>query len=333
MLKIIVESHIPFIKGRLEPWAQVEYRETADFTPATVHDADALVVRTRTRCVEALLKDSRVQFVGTATIGTDHIDLDYCASHGITVANAPGCNAPAVAQWVHSIIGHWMKVRGVESTSNITLGVVGVGHVGSIVVRWARELGMNVLLCDPPRALREGPEGFCSYDELVSRSNIITYHTPYTHQGPFATRHLCDAAMLKKAVNCRLVMNASRGRVCENAALERWHGDVAIDCWENEPDISLRLLQKAFVASPHVAGYSLEGKMRGTAMIIEALNAHFGIAAEPPVVEAPTLGAQDVTMEAVMASYNPLIDTARLRLSPDTFEDQRQRYDLRHEVK
>ncbi len=333
MLKIIVESHIPFIKGRLEPWADVEYLEPAAFTSATVRDADAIVVRTRTRCSQALLEGSRVGFVGTATIGTDHIDLAYCASHGIAVANAPGCNAPAVAQWVLSTVGHWMRARGIADPGKLTLGVVGVGHVGSIVARWARELGLNVLLCDPPRAEAEGSEGFCSYGRLVSQSNVITYHVPLTTRGPYATRHLCDEQMLDRAECCGLIMNASRGRVCDNSLLEHWHGDVAIDCWENEPDINLGLLNRAFVATPHIAGYSIEGKMRGTAMVVNALNAHFGINAEAPGVEVPAEGPRDVTFSSVMHSYNPLADTERLRLSPATFEIQRQNYDLRHEVR
>ncbi len=332
MMKIIVESHIPFIKGRLEPWAQVEYLEPSGFTPDTVRDADAIVVRTRTRCSQALLEYSKVRFVGTATIGTDHIDLAYCASRGITVANAPGCNAPAVAQWVLSTVGYWMRHRGIVDPHDLTLGVVGVGHVGTIVARWARELGLRVLLCDPPRANREGSEAFCSYGRLVSQSDVITYHVPLTTRGPYATRHLCDAQMLDRAERCHLIMNASRGRVCDNSLLEQWHGDVAIDCWENEPDISLDLLQKAFVATPHIAGYSAEGKLRGTAMVIKALNTHFGINAEAPVVEAPAEGATGVTFDTVMASYNPLADTARLRQSPATFESQRQSYVLRHEV-
>ena len=170
MLKIIVESHIPYIKGRLEPWAQVEYLDNAAITPQAVRTADALLVRTRTRCNAHLLDGSRVGFIGTATIGTDHIDLDYCASRGIAVANAPGCNAPAVAQWVLSAIGRWMDMRGVASAHSLTLGVVGVGHVGSIVARWARQLGLNVLLCDPPRAQREGSDGFCTLQQLVARS-------------------------------------------------------------------------------------------------------------------------------------------------------------------
>ncbi|MBS7375261.1 MAG: 4-phosphoerythronate dehydrogenase, partial [Muribaculaceae bacterium] len=145
-MKILIESHIPFIKGLLEPVAQVEYLEPEEFTPQSVACADALVIRTRTVCNEALLAGSRVQFIGTATIGTDHIDLEYCRNHGITVCNAAGCNAPAVAQYVLATIGHFMQQQGIASPTELTLGIVGVGHVGSIVERFARECGFKVLL-------------------------------------------------------------------------------------------------------------------------------------------------------------------------------------------
>lgn len=332
MLKIIVESHIPYIKGRLEPWGQVEYLDAAAITPQAVRNADALLVRTRTRCNAQLLDGSRVSFIGTATIGTDHIDLDYCASHGIAVANAPGCNAPAVAQWVLSAIGRWMDLRGVTNAHSLTLGVVGVGHVGSIVARWARQLGLSVLQCDPPRAQREGPEGFCTMQQLVARSTIITFHTPLTLGGDYPTVHLCNEAMLASAAKCRLLINAARGPIADNAALLRWPGDVAIDCWEHEPAISLGLLQKAFVATPHIAGYSSEGKQRGTAMVIEALNRHFGISAQPPHAAAPAGGAASVTFTSIMHSYDPLADTARLKAAPNDFEQQRNHYPLRPEV-
>ena len=332
MLKIIVESRIPYIKGRLEPWAQVEYLDTEAITPQAVRSADALLVRTRTRCNAHLLGGSRVSFIGTATIGTDHIDLDYCASRGIAVANAPGCNAPAVAQWVLASIGRWMDMRGVTNAHSLTLGVVGVGHVGSIVERWARQLGLNVLLCDPPRARREGPDGFCTMRQLVARSTIITFHTPLSAGGDYPTVHLCDEAMLSAAAKCRLLINAARGPIADNAALLRWTGDVAIDCWEHEPAISPGLLQKAFVATPHIAGYSSEGKQRGTAMVIEALNRHFGISAQPPKVTAPAIGAAAVTFGSIMRSYDPLADTARLKATPSGFEQQRNHYPLRPEV-
>ncbi|MGN1245962.1 MAG: TIGR00730 family Rossman fold protein [Muribaculaceae bacterium] len=337
-MKVIVESHIPYIKGRLEPFAEVQYLAAADITPEAVRDADALLVRTRTRCDARLLAGSRCSFIGTATIGTDHIDLTYCREHGITAVNAPGCNAPAVAQYVHSVIARHMQARGMTDCSQLTLGIVGVGHVGSIVERWARQLGFKVLLCDPPRARKEGAEAFVSLDTIAAHADIITFHTPLTRSGEDATYHLCDEAFIAKLSHCHLLINSARGEIADNdalvAALESGKiGDVAIDCWENEPGINRSLLQKSFVATPHIAGYSAEGKQRATAMVLEAMSRHFGwnIAIDRPTL--PAEGAPMVTQSLIADSYDPLADTAMLRTDPTQFEALRNGYNLRHEVR
>ncbi|MDD6901864.1 MAG: NAD(P)-dependent oxidoreductase, partial [bacterium] len=247
-MKIVIESHIPYIQGLLEPYAQVCYLETAQITAEALRDAQVLITRTRTKCNEALLRHSAIQMIATATIGTDHIDLDYCRRAGIKVVNAPGCNAPAVAQWVMASIGQWMSHKGISRTQDLTLGVVGVGHVGSIVARWAKQMGFQLLLCDPPRAQREGDAAFSHLSELQARCHIITFHTPLYREGALSTYHLCDADFLKHAPHLQLLMNAARGPICHNEALAQWQGDVAIDCWENEPHILPALLEKAFVA-------------------------------------------------------------------------------------
>lgn len=321
-MKIIVENHIPYIEGLLEPWARVQYLADADITPAAVRDASALLVRTRTRCNEELLAGSSVEFIGTATIGTDHIDLDYCRRRGIAVHNAPGCNAPAVAQWVHASIATWMNRNGITDTRALKLGIVGVGHVGSIVARWAQRLGFQVVLNDPPRGLMDS----------VDDCDIITYHTPLTRDGEWPSWHLCDASMLQRATRCKLILNASRGGVCDNEALLAWHGDVAIDCWEGEPRINRALLDKAIVATPHIAGYSMQGKQRGTAMVVDALNRHYGFTAPVNMPSAPLLGAEVNSLQEILDSYNPLVDTELLRSNPDSFESLRNHYNLRPEV-
>lgn len=358
-MKIVADSKIPYIKGILEQVAQeVVYVPGTEITSDVVRDADVLLTRTRTRCDRALLEGSKVEFIGTATIGTDHIDLDYCHDHGITVVNAPGCNAPAVAQWVHAAILKWMHANHVSG--DITLGIVGVGHVGSIVARWAQQLGYRILLNDPPLAEcyaresrigdRESGNGILSplpsqlslenslpsqlspLNLLQRECDIITFHTPLTKDGKYPTWHLCDEAFLHGLKRCRLIMNAARGAVCDNEALLRWHGDVALDCWEHEPSINRDLLDKAFVATPHIAGYSHQGKMRGTAMVIDALNRHYGWHLPVPEVDKPLLGATDVTPELIMDSYNPLHDTATLKTAPHSFESLRNNYPLREEV-
>lgn len=321
-MKIIVENHIPYIEGLLEPWARVQYLADADITPAAVRDASALLVRTRTRCNEELLAESSVEFIGTATIGTDHIDLDYCRRRGIAVHNAPGCNAPAVAQWVHASIATWMNRHGITDTRALKLGIVGVGHVGSIVARWAQRLGFQVVLNDPPRGLMDS----------VDDCDIITYHTPLTRDGEWPSWHLCDASMLQRATRCKLILNASRGGVCDNEALLAWHGDVAIDCWEGEPRINRALLDKAIVATPHIAGYSMQGKQRGTAMVVDALNRLYGFTAPVNMPSAPSSGAEVNSLQEILDSYNPLVDTELLRNNPDSFESLRNHYNLRPEV-
>lgn len=332
-MRIIVDSHIPNIQGLIEPRAQVLYLDPSDITRGAVAEADALIVRTRTRCDAALLDGSRVRFIGSATIGTDHIDLDYCADRGITVHSAPGCNAPAVAQWIFCAIAAWMRQRGITSPCGLVLGVVGVGHIGSIIARWGSELGFTVLLNDPPRENREGPfdDIFEPLEELQRRCDIITFHTPLTRDGQWPTWHLCDQIFLDRLTRCRLLLNAARGPVAEGAALLNWHGDIGLDCWENEPTISRDLLQKCVVATPHIAGYSLEGKQRGTAMMLEALNEHFDWDIPVPTIASPATGAIQVTLAGIAASYDILADTARLKASPDTFESQRNHYSHRLE--
>ena len=334
-MRIIVDNHIPGIQGLIEPRAQVVYLEPTAITREAVHDADALIVRTRTRCDAALLDGSRVQFIGSATIGTDHIDLDYCAAHGIAVCNAPGCNAPAVAQWVFAAIAAWMRQRGITKADGLALGVVGVGHIGSIVARWGRELGFTVLLNDPPRENRDGSFDviFEPLDALQRRCDIITFHTPLTRDGEWPTWHLCDQRFIDGLARCRLLLNAARGPIADNAALLAWHGDIALDCWEHEPNISSALLEKAIVATPHIAGYSREGKQRGTAMMLAALNEHFGWDIPIPTIASPATGAAQVTLAGIAASYDILADTARLKASPATFESLRNHYPLRHEFR
>ena len=341
-MKIVDDSKIPFLKGLLEPVAQeVLYVPGSDITNEVLRDAQVLLTRTRTRCDRHLLQGTAVKFIGTATIGTDHIDLDYCSHNGITVVNAPGCNAPAVAQWVHSTILQWLATQPAPLDHPLTLGIVGVGHVGSIVASWAHQLGYRVLLNDPPlekQVTDTNSELLTLKSKLIDLStlhckcDIITFHTPLTRDGDYPTWHLCDEAFLNSLQRCRLIINAARGAVCDNEALLRWQGDIALDCWEGEPNINRELLDKAFVATPHIAGYSLQGKQRGTSMIIEALNRHFGWDITPVQASTPLKGAENVTPQTIIDSYNPLIDTAHLKSAPTTFESLRNNYPLRNEL-
>ena len=332
-MKIIVEKNIPYIKGLLEPFGDVLYLPASAINNEAVCDADALFVRTRTICNESLLKGSKVKFIATATIGTDHIDLDYCRRSGIAVFNAPGCNAPAVAQYVFSVIAHTvgMDIKGK------TLGVVGVGNVGKIIARWGDLLGMKVLRCDPPRQRAEGGD-FVDLKTIAKEADIITFHTPLNMVGDDKTYHLADKAFLESLGKCELLINSSRGEVVDNLALTEAikEGKMkysAVDCWENEPDISRELLGLVDIATPHIAGYSAEGKSRATAMALEAFEKHFGVSVDgKPVVLAPAAGADVTDMQQIADSYNPFVDTENLRKAPENFEALRNNYDLRKEV-
>ena len=337
MKNIIVDAYVPYIGDIFSGIASVTYLPPAQITPDAVADADALIVRTRTRCDAALLAHSRVSFVGTATIGTDHLDLPWLASLGIRAVNAPGCNAPAVAQYVLASI---LTIH--PSPQGLTLGVVGVGHVGRIVAAWASALGMNVLLCDPPRAAAEGPAGFTSLADIAARADIITLHTPHTKApAPYPTHHLADARFFASLRRKPVVINAARGPVVDNAALitALRSGTVShavLDCWEGEPNLDPALLAAATIATPHIAGYSIEGKQRATQTVVNHLLEHLGATRRLDLGVTPSAAALTTIPSAasILASYRPLDDTAALRSAPSlptTFESLRNHYPLRHE--
>lgn len=330
-LKIIVEQNVPFM-GVLKPHARVEFLAAEDITPSAVADADALIVRTRTRCDSALLENSRVSFIGTATIGLDHVDTAWCESRGIRVANAPGCNAPAVAQYVFSSLIHLVN----RPMRQYTMGIVGVGHVGSIVERWARALEMPVMLCDPPRQRAEGGDCWCSLADIARGADIVTFHTPLTYGGDDATYHLAGPEFFGSLRRAPIIINSARGPVTDTGAwIEALDAGVAgaavVDCWEGEPDISLDLLYRADIATPHIAGYSRQGKIRASQMVLTALCDHFGM--DPLRVSEPAPGCppRSITPVTAYRYYDPMIDTDALRHDPRRFERLRNTYPLRDE--
>lgn len=339
MIKVVVENKIPFIQGVLDGCCQVIYLAPEDFTADAVKDVDAMIIRTRTRCNASLLDGSCCKFIATATIGTDHIDLDYCAQKGIAVYNAPGCNAPAVAQYVFASIAYWLKQKeDLRPINTLTIGIVGVGHVGSIVERWARQLGMNVLCCDPPRAELENTNNFVSLETIAEHADIITFHTPLTKSGKYPTYHMCDATFLDKVARCPLIIDSARGPIVDTlailSALNRGKiADVVVDCWENEPDISDELLARAVVATPHIAGYSKEGKIRATAMAVKALTSHFGLPDIRLSEAVPAGAAEYVSFDSIEKSYSPQEDTIALKNDRTIFEHLRNTYCYRKEVK
>ena len=333
-MKIVVDRNIPFIEKPLSSLGQVVMLPGSEITSETMADTDILITRTRTQCDASLLDGSPCRFIGTATIGTDHIDLPYCASRGITVANAPGCNAPAVGQWVLAAIR--THIGPTASLSDITLGVIGAGNVGSILIRWAEGLGMRVLVNDPPlQASSPDRYTYSSLADVAEKCDVISIHTPLTRTGSHPTYHLIDHSFISSLRRAPLLLNAARGPVTDTRALidgldRGLIGAVGIDCWEGEPDIDPTLLSQALIATPHIAGYSRQGKIRATQMVLDSLSAYLNLGA-PLQADAPAISPVPGTVSEDMISYDILADTETLRTSPTLFESLRNNYHLREE--
>lgn len=338
-MKIIVDNKIPYIKEAINQITdEVVYAPGKDFTPEMVKDADALIIRTRTHCNRELLQGSRVRFIATATIGFDHIDTAYCRQAGITWTNAPGCNSASVAQYLQSALLLLEQRKG-KPLSEMTIGIVGVGNVGSKVADVARELGMKVLLNDLPREDKEGNACFCPLSRLAEECDILTFHVPLCKEGRYKTFHLADTTFFRSLKCQPVIINTSRGEVIETGALLEaletgQVSDAVIDVWENEPDINLTLLNKVFIGTPHIAGYSADGKANATRMSLDALCKHFGIQAEyridPPAPENPLLTVHS-TADAYLQMYDPRRDSEALKARPELFEQLRGDYPLRRE--
>lgn len=348
MIRIVADDKIPFLKGVLEPYAEIIYVPGKQITREVLKNADAMLIRTRTKCTASLLQRTGVKFIGTATIGFDHIDIQFCEKHKIVWTNAPGCNSSSVQQYITAAL---LKI---ELDYNFRLkgkniGIVGVGNVGSKVERIARSLGMNVLLNDPPRARKEGDGNFVSFYDILDKSDIITLHVPLNFVGEDSTYHLMNDKTFGKMQRGAWFINSSRGEVINTNALREVLisgklGGTVLDVWENEPDIDTTLMDKAFLATPHIAGYSADGKANGTAMVVNSLCRFFGIPLkdwypenipEPPVSLIMINGAgksdEEIIREAVFHTYNIEEDDLKLRRSPEDFEKQRGEYPLRRE--
>ena len=341
-MKIVADKAIPFLQGVFEPYAEVVYREGGAICAEDVRDADALITRTRTRCDAALLEGSSVRIIASATIGVDHIDMQWCDSHGITVRNAAGCNANGVVQYVFSAL-YGTAARKAISLKDATIGIIGVGHVGSRVESMARSLGFRVLLNDPPREAAEGSFGFSSLDTLLEESDIVTLHVPRDPD----TRAMAGKDFFRKMKDGAFFINACRGEVVDEQALmnARYRlGPVIIDTWNNEPDINRELMAMVDIATPHIAGYSYQGKQNGTADAVRAVAHYFGIErlydffpkAELPCNEAVKLDFRGHTQGeiAAMLQYNyPIFtDDFMFRMNPGDFEKLRENYNYRSEI-
>lgn len=277
-MKLVVDENISFAKEAFSLFGEVKLLAGREINNEILKTADILIIRSVTNVDESLLRNTPVKFVGTATIGTDHIDIDYLKNNNITFADAKGCNAFAVAEYVLTAL---IKICADEKINpeGKSIGIVGVGNVGSKVVKFSELLGLRVLKNDPPLQRKSPDEEFYSLQEVL-KCDIVTLHTPLTFEGVDKTFHLLDEEKLSQLKDNSILINTSRGAVIDNSALRKIISQkklkVALDVWENEPDVELALLEKAVIASPHIAGYSLEGKVNGTIMIFNALNNFLG---------------------------------------------------------
>ena len=310
-MKIVCDQHIPFLLEAVQTeWPQVEIipMKPEEIDAFSVRDADVLVVRTRTRVDEKLLAGSSVRLVCTATIGFDHIDTAFCEAHGIRWISCPGCNAQAVCDYIEEAL--------CETHAQGTIGVVGVGHVGSLVAKMAERRGMKVLLNDPPKGIG------VSLDFIAQNCDIITFHVPMDK----TTYHLCDEAFLSSCKSGALIINAARGGVVDEAALLRSGHPYILDTWENEPDINREVLTHALFASMHIAGYSIEGKRNATQMCLNKIAEEFGLSR----IDISAYPYNGMTA-SIKQSNEPWLAaiTNSLKAHPEQFEALRKHYPLR----
>ena len=328
--QVVIDRGIPFLDGVFPPEIDVRFLSPEEITPQAVRCADALFVRTRTNINKELLSGSNVRFVATATIGFDHIDQDYCREAGIHWISCPGCNAQAVCDYVEEAI---TSIK--SDKSELTVGVIGYGHVGKLVARMAEKRGYKVLLSDPPLGIG------LSLEQLAPQCDVLTFHTPLTREGEYPTYHLCDANILRRCKPGTLIINAARGGVIDEQALlsqlstlvqrsrsfERMRDknsqlSTAIDCWDGEPKLNQELLKKVNLASFHIAGYSIQGKMNASEMCLRAFCEFFSL----PIL---SINKKAVPLQGDSEKGWLLRITEQLKATPEHFEQLRKQYKLR----
>lgn len=330
-MKVIADEAVPYLNGILEPYAEVSYMPGSEISRNVCRDADALIIRTRTRCDAPLLDGSRVSFIGTATIGFDHINKEYCSARGIEAVNAPGCNSSAVQQYVATALLKIAELKHIDLEGKI-LGIVGVGHVGSKVKAVAEWMGMKTLLNDPPLEAAGGSGfSFVALPELLERCDAVTLHVPLDA----STFHLAGRDFFRMLRPGGIFINASRGDVADGSAVashsEKAAG-IVIDVWPGEPNLSPDLLRAADIATPHIAGYSMQGKINGTVAVVRALAAHFGIEPLRNFALAPQIKTIEEPTQ-IPALYDIMADDRALRSHPENFEELRNKYNYRYEFK
>lgn len=345
-MKIIADAHIPFLRGVAENYGETVYLNGNEFTRERIHDADALIVRTVTHFDQDILENSNIKIICSATIGFDHIDTKYCNENGIKWTNAPGCNSGSVQQYVASVLIELSRRKNFMLEGK-TLGIVGVGNVGKKVAEIAHLLGMNVILNDPPRQKAEKSDRFVDLETVKREADIITFHTPLTKSGEYKTYHLADEDFFDSLGKRPIIINSARGSIIEMESIKsaikggKISGAV-IDCWENEPKIDLNYLNMVDMATPHIAGYSADGKANATRMALISLAEFFGMDTTPlsqikasnpenAIIDFSCLKGENKLYDALLHTYSPENDFANLLRNPDKFTYFREHYPLRRE--
>ncbi|WP_430462216.1 4-phosphoerythronate dehydrogenase PdxB [Thalassolituus sp. LLYu03] len=352
-MHIVADENIPLLNEFFGDIGEITRVEGRTMTRADLEHADILLVRSVTKVNRALLDGTPVRFVGTATIGTDHIDLDYLAEAGIGFKSSPGCNAQAVVDYVLSAMSVLVDERGVQF-SDLTVGVIGVGNVGLLLRNRLEAMGVTVLAVDPFRSEDE-VGALVSLDEALA-ADVVTLHTPLTQDGEHPTHHLINAQRLAQMKPDACLINSCRGSVVDNAALlahMQGHRDfeAILDVWENEPHLDLNLMNRCLLATPHIAGYSLDGKMRGTEFVYQGLCEFYGLPVRRKLAQfLPEPGVKRVNFSdqvplnqavrtAIRASYEIRVDDGVMRSamkrSDDlraTFDRLRKNYPLRRDI-
>lgn len=346
-MKVVIDDKIPYMaEAASSLFEEVVFLPGAEFAVSSeLRDADALIVRTRTHCDRDLLADTNVKFVATATIGFDHINTADLGQLGIAWTNCPGCNASSVGQYVRNCLAV-LSLSANCAMDGFVVGIVGYGNVGREVHKALSQSGCRVIVNDPPLE-ESGGAGvdLVSLEELADKCNVITFHTPLVTGGQHPTFHLADSGFFARLKHRPAIINAARGGVVDECAMLKAFdrgliSDMVVDTWENEPDINLKLLDKSVIATPHIAGYSADGKSNATRMALRTVCGFFGIAisdedrfmeqtAPPPLPPGCTPDGE--TVKDWLALYNPLDDSRRLKSHPGRFEQLRGNYPLRRE--
>ena len=341
-MKLVIDDKIPYLKGVLEPCAEIVYLPGENISREDVRDADGLIVRTRTICNAALLRGSRIRFIATATIGYDHIDTAFCEKEGIVWTNAAGCNAQSVAQYIASALTA-LSLKYKFDLRTKTIGIVGAGNVGKWVALFSEALGMSTLLNDPPREEQEGKSNFVSLQQIKEEADFISFHTPLTREGKYPAYHLANDSFFSDLSKKPVIINSARGEIIDTSALKNAIkkgklGGVVIDCWENEPGIDLELLAKVDIGKPHIDGYSADGKANATSQSVQAVSRFFHLGLDDwkvktlPAPQYPAIYMEKMDIpKAILHAYNILQDDVRLRNNPALFEKLRGDYPLRRE--